>query len=208
MDKIELQIFLENNIPAFKHLFSALDAYNELKKQIKKNMDNISENQSYFHNDFLSKQFSSNANFYYSQSMKIYENLEEKKKKEGEINYLKLEKEFKNYKTTIESISCIAGSILQIAKQILSLYFGEKPKLDKGRRIGKQSIIELIWEGRNHSMHWEEKKPRESSKKMLEILKDDGFDIVLERNNSFFILKALNWKEPNDLINDIKLIVE
>ncbi|MEW8288804.1 MAG: hypothetical protein AB2697_22725 [Candidatus Thiodiazotropha endolucinida] len=78
----------------------------------------------------------------------------------------KLEKALFNIGSTIESMSGLAGAVLQIGKQSLSLRHSEKPNLSGARTIGTQNIVEVIWEGRNHSMHWDEGAPRERVRNM------------------------------------------
>jgi hypothetical protein len=61
---------------------------------------------------------------------------------------------------TEETCGVLAGSVLQIAKQVLSCRFDRKPsELRNVKMIGSQSIVEVIWESRNHAIHCEEQSP-------------------------------------------------
>src|SRR4051794_20405960 len=48
----------------------------------------------------------------------------------------------------------IAGAILQIAKQGLSLSHGPLGNCPAGRGIGSQTLSTVIWQGRNQAMHY------------------------------------------------------
>jgi hypothetical protein len=64
------------------------------------------------------------------------------------------------------SLAALAGAILQIAKQGISTNYGTPLPADcsTGRMIGSQNLRTVIWEGRNHSMHYEDAKPRDGVK--------------------------------------------
>jgi hypothetical protein len=54
------------------------------------------------------------------------------------------------------SISALCGALLPIGKQGISLVHGGKSNAPTGRMIGSQSLRDIIWEGRNQSLHHEE----------------------------------------------------
>jgi hypothetical protein len=107
-------------------------------------------------------------------------------RKNSELKYgsrrcrLRLTEEDRNRRTqellarmgaTKDSLGVLAGSILQLGKQVLSFHFGTKPPNIAGARtIGSQSIVEAIWEGRNHALHWEEGTGRSPIQNMLSSL--------------------------------------
>jgi len=131
-------------------------------------------------------QWSPNANHYYAQYLN-------KKQQEAKV----------------ESMSCLAGALLQIAKQALSLRHSDKPEISGARNIGSQSITDVIWYGRNHAMHWDEGGPRTKVKDMLNALSIDiGISIDLGKNNSLVILDALCWKSSDDMIADLKELIK
>jgi len=130
-------------------------------------------------------QWSPNANHYYTQ-------------------YLNQQQEAR-----IESMSCLAGALLQIARQALSLRHSGKPEISGARNIGSQSITDVIWYGRNHAMHWDEGGPRKKAKDMLNALSiDRGISVDLGKNNSLAILDALCWKSSDDMIVDLKELIK
>ncbi|MEW8051983.1 MAG: hypothetical protein AB2809_16600 [Candidatus Thiodiazotropha sp.] len=58
-------------------------------------------------------------------------------------------------------------------------------------------------------MHWDEGAPKESVRNMLNALASD-LNITIEngKNNCLSILGALGWKTPEDVIYDLKALVQ
>lgn len=56
------------------------------------------------------------------------------------------------------AINTTAGAILQIAKQALSMRYGPLSRCPKGRNTAGTCVRDLIWQGRNQAMHYEETK--------------------------------------------------
>lgn len=154
-------------------------------------------------------QWSPNANHHYAQYVRRMEELEKQKAKAQENNSQNLEKALFNIGATVESMSSLAGAVLQIGKQALSIRHEGKPRLPAARTIGTQNIVEVVWEGRNHAMHWDEGAPRARVKNMLDALAND-LDITIEvgKNNCLSILGALAWKTPEDVIYDLRALVQ
>jgi hypothetical protein len=75
--------------------------------------------------------------------------------------------------------------------------------------VGSQGIIEIIWEGRNHALHWDEVPPKgKPVKHMLEALSSDlQITIAPGKNNSLSILGALGWKSTDEVLSDLKALV-
>jgi hypothetical protein len=58
-------------------------------------------------------------------------------------------------------------------------------------------------------MHWDEGAPRERVKKMLNTLATDlNITIEVGKNNCLSILGALGWKKPEDVISDLRALVQ
>jgi hypothetical protein len=75
---------------------------------------------------------------------------------EADAARLKTEEFKRNMEARASSHSAVCGAILQIAKQSLSAHFGRsRNNSPPGRTIGSESIRNVIWEGRNQSMHFE-----------------------------------------------------
>jgi hypothetical protein len=110
---------------------------------------------------------------------------------------------------TEESSTALAGAVLQIAKQVLSYRFMGKPgNLNGEKMIGSQCITEVIWEGRNHALHYETGSPYLRVKQMLKTLGDD-FNITFDsdQNNSLAILDLLGWKDATAVLSDLHALI-
>jgi hypothetical protein len=136
------------------------------------------------------------------------EELGKQKAEAQEDDSVRLEKAIFSIGTTDESMSSLAGAVLQIGKQALSIRHAGKPNLPTAKTIGTQNIIEVIWEGRNHAMHWDEGSPRQRVRDMLNTLANDlGITIEEGKNNCLSILGVLGWKKTDDDISDHKSLV-
>ncbi len=209
MDTIETKEFIENSRHALEHLFNAIDAYNKVLVSAQKEVEDIEGSKRMLSDLFMYRdQWSPNANHYYIQYMDRMKHLDEKQKETKRDLPSRLAKALASIGATIESISSLAGAILQIAKQTLSLRHSGKPNVPTARAIGSQSIIEVIWEGRNHAMHWDESAPRPKVQTMLVSLTNDfGVTIEVGRNNCLSILGVLGWTSTEAVINDLHALI-
>ena len=208
--KEQAQEFIENSRPAIEHLFSALGDYYNVLKRAQTTAEEIEGSKQLLSDLFMYRdQWSPDANHHYAQYIKRLEELEKQNAETKANDTERLEEALFNIGATVESMSILAGTVLQIAKQALSIRYGGKPDLPTARTIGTQSIVEVVWEGRNHAMHWDEGAPREHVRAMLNSLADDlNITIEVGKNNCLSILGALQWKTPEAVISDLKALVE
>jgi hypothetical protein len=95
------------------------------------------------------------------------------------------------------SVSSLSASLLQYAKQGLSLAFGKFDKWPKGKLVGSQDLKTIVIQGRNQSMHWEEGKFNQECEKCLSTLVDDfgqQFASYSQKNLAFEIVSLLGWR--------------
>lgn len=57
------------------------------------------------------------------------------------------------------STAVLSGSVLQFGKQGISLVHGGLSSSPAGRPVESQFLRDVIWQGRNHALHWEEGTP-------------------------------------------------
>ena len=203
--KEQTEEFLENSRHAIEHLFDALDDYNSAYIKAQQTVEEIERSEQMLSDLFMYQdQWSLNANHYHAQYVERMKDLNKWQQEAKKDFDQRLEIALESVGATVESMSCLAGAVLQIAKQVLSLRHSGKPEIS-ARNIGSQSIIDVIWEGRNHAMHWGDGEPRPKVKDMLNALSlDIGISIDLGKNNSPAILDALCWKSSDDMIADLK----
>ncbi len=205
LTKEQTQEFINNSRHAIDHLFDALDEYNSVLESAQQTVEEIEQSKQMLSDLFMYRdQWSPNANHYYAQYVERMKTLNERQ--EGAENEFeeRLKNALASIGATIESMSSLAGAVLQIAKQVLSLRYSKKYNINGARKIGSQSIVEVIWEGRNHAMHWDEKAPNQQVQDMLNALSSDlGITIEIGNNNCLSILGALEWKSTDDVIKDL-----
>jgi len=201
--------FLSDSEHALSHLFDAIGEYGKILSDSQITVEKLKKSQDFLSDLFMYRdQWSPNANHHYAQYMKRTEALEKEKVEAAKGTDEKIESALLRIGSTVESMSSLAAAVLQIAKQAISLSHSGKPSLPLVRKIGSQSIIEVIWEGRNHGMHWDEGAHRAKVKAMLDALVlDMGITIEAKTNNCLSILGALEWKCSADAISDLKLLV-
>lgn len=200
---------IENSRPAIEHLFRALSEYSKVLERAQTTVEEIESSKQVLSGLFMYRdQWSPNANHHYAEYMMRMGELEKQKAEAQENDTEKLEIALFNIGSTVESMSSLAGAVLQIAKQALSPRHAGKPSLPAARTVGTQKIVEVVWEGRNHAMHWDEGAPRDPVRDMLNALEVD-LDITIEvgKNNCLSILGALGWKTPEAVISDLKKLV-
>ncbi len=96
------------------------------------------------------------------------------------------------------SIGSLAGSLLQFAKQGISLAHGGPGKCPNGRPIGSQFLRDVIWQGRNQGIHWEEGKPHPPVEQCFETLCkeiDPKFADYKTRNMAVDVVELLGWTD-------------
>jgi len=94
------------------------------------------------------------------------------------------------------SIGTLAAGLLQHAKQGISLIHGGLPNCPDGRLIGTSPLKDVVWQGRNQALHWEEGKvhpPVEKCFQALSALKST-FGDYNSRNLAFDVVELLEWK--------------
>lgn len=201
--------FIDSSHHALDHLFSALDEYHHALDVSQKTVEENEHSKKMLSNLFMYRdQWSSNANHHYAQYVKRMEHLNTQQ--EGAMNdqNQRLQNALLSIGATVESMSSLAGAVLQIAKQALSLKYDGKPDSNGARKISSQCIVEVIWEGRNHAMHWDDLTPKPKMKNMLDLLASD-LEITIEigKNNSLSILGALGWRTTNDVVQDLRGLI-
>jgi hypothetical protein len=93
----------------------------------------------------------------------------------------------------------LAGSILQLAKQGLSIVFGQTSNFPQEPKIEDISIATIILAGRNQSMHYEEGSYKNIIKNCFEALAQIDSKFALQnasgKNMSIEILDILGWDD-------------
>lgn len=95
-------------------------------------------------------------------------------------------------------IGVAAGAMLQISKQALSIAYGKQANAPEGARVSCSCVRDLIWDGRNQSMHYEDTH--------LEPIRNERNNVVVKRSSWVESFRMLNvqildvsrWLNPSD----------
>lgn len=107
-----------------------------------------------------------------------------------------------------QATQAIAGAILQIAKQGISVVHGGLGAAPEGRKIGSVSIRDVIWQSRNQALHYEEgtfSKPVTTLFATLEAEQGPVFSLANHANQSRAkqVLGLLSWDTYNRYLQDM-----
>ncbi|MBB6087959.1 hypothetical protein [Wenzhouxiangella marina] len=105
------------------------------------------------------------------------------------------------------SRSAMSASVLQYAKQGISIVHAGLQPCPNGRGVGSQSLKNIIWQGRNQSLHWEEGNPRQPVIDCFDQLAIDFGDEFTHYNTSnlaFNVVRTLNWREFESFETDMQ----
>lgn len=156
------------------------------------------------HGDFMAKDLDPFDNWPAGSEMLAYSRFFEHYQ-----TYLKpLEHEIAILKGSIDnkrhSINALAGSLLQIAKQGISFVHGGLEYCDDGRQVLGDVLKNVIWQGRNQSMHYEEGR---YSKALLACFNNLGYATVPAKNLAKEVIDILGWNSYQEYETDMNLLL-
>lgn len=110
------------------------------------------------------------------------------------------------------AIQAICGAILQIAKQGISVVHGGLSTAPTGRMIGSAAVRDIIWQGRNQSLHYEEDKPKKGVLVLFATLeKEQGPQFSLtphaSQNRAAQVVQLLGWATYAAYLSDMSMVL-
>lgn len=125
--------------------------------------------------------------------------------KNNELDLLK-----RRIRARIFAIDALAGNLLQIAKQGISIVHGKPHNCPNGRFIGTQSLKAIIWNGRNQALHWEDSRLKpEITIFFRSLCLEHGlthFGLFRSKSLGFAIVNILEWKTFDKFKSDMLLL--
>jgi len=111
-----------------------------------------------------------------------------------------------------DSMNSLSMSILQIAKQGISTVHGAPSHCPPGRSIGSETLRNVIWQGRNQSIHCEEGNPNQKVKDCFSNLANEfgnELDIATDYtiNKARKIIDLLTWSIYDNYENDMITLI-
>jgi hypothetical protein len=104
------------------------------------------------------------------------------------------------------SLSALAGSLLQYGKQGISVVHQGVAACPPGRALGNQTLRDVIWQGRNQALHWEDGRFSEQVKDCFDGLSnsvDPKFSTIGAGSLAFEVVVLVNWKSFADFERDL-----
>lgn len=116
-----------------------------------------------------------------------------------------------NIRLHSESTKILCGSLLQFAKQGISIVYKNLSACPPGRYIGEETLKNIIWQGRNHALHYEESpNHNQQVKQCFKLLEDFGLGFCLDNqpgeNLSKEIIHLLGWSGYSTFGEDMLLL--
>lgn len=197
---------------ALERLFETLGQRQRVFAQIAEEVSSIDDEKDLHQGIFMDRdQWSHNANWHYVRYVETLESLNEARREllSDRVRQDRMQQLLARLGATGQAMEVLAGSVLQLAKQTLSFRFGAKGNVPSGSLLGSQPITGVIWEGRNHAMHWEEGRKGTPAHNMLLTLQADGLASVQQnKNNSLAILDALGWSSADEVVSSLEHLVK
>ena len=111
-----------------------------------------------------------------------------------------------------QATQAIAGAVLQLAKQGISLVHGGLATAPTGRAIGSLFIRDIIWQARNQSMHFEEgnfKKALTDVFAKLEAEQGPRFSLAThpQQNRAKQVVELLGWGTYAIYVQDMQALL-
>jgi hypothetical protein len=118
----------------------------------------------------------------------------------------KLKVNIQTYQTHEFAINSLSGSLLQIAKQGISMKHGGLQNCPNGKNIGTQFLKNVIWQARNQAIHFEDGKFNPQVVACFDNLSidiDPKFNRFRTSSMAYEVVELLGWKTFDDFKNDM-----
>jgi hypothetical protein len=203
----EASAFLNASLFSLQKFFEVLAVRADALAAIDIDIDHCRKLQEADHRWFVDEgQFESDSNHEFAQHMRRMEQF----KAAEQAAPKRLAELLARRGATEIAMGIAAGSVLQLGKQVLSYRFGDRVNVptNTARQVGKQAVTTLIWEGRNHALHWEEPTPKTRVVAMFSMLAEDGrLRRAGDRNYAPELLDILGWSGAALVLSDLEAII-
>lgn len=104
------------------------------------------------------------------------------------------------------SRSALSSALLQYGKQGISIAHRNFSNAPLSRQVHGVELRDLIWQGRNHALHWEDGNPHPPVRACFDQLKqaEPVFGDYTIRNMAFEVVQLLGWKDWASFEADMK----
>lgn len=205
--------YVESTGDASRALIRLIASERATRKRLEGEYESAAQKQEYTYEDFRSSDLQEDFN-----DLQVMAKFQRASVAGEDANEAK--RQLENLKFRLEarasSYGAVCGALLQIAKQGLSAQFGKSRKnVPEGKLISVEPIRNIIWEGRNQSMHFEVPEQvgpviRETFRN-LEMAGNPQFHLdpapAIQRNLAGEVIELLGWWEPDTYACDLETLL-
>lgn len=176
---------------AVSHLTAALVADRAELSRLEAEQASALSKEAYFDLAFLQRQMHPSANFWYGQLVEAHGQRNALDSEIARVEAKLLDKRF--------SLSALAGAMLQIGKQGISVVRRNPAGCPDGRIVCGVPLKWAIWAGRNQALHYEEpgKITDETQNYLQQMGQNGGHPVLLDSragaNLSLAVVEQLGW---------------
>lgn len=189
---------------AASNLIKLISSEENTLNDLKSSLASLKNHHQFLYNDFLSKDSDPYDHFNEHQLMHAFAKQASFNQKHIEPTQKRIFEITLSVNAKEESIKALAGALLQLAKQGISIVHGSPKHCVDGRTIKDEPIKTIIWEGRNQSLHYEEGNFRQPVTNCF-----NNIGILLRRENlAKEIIDLLNWNTYKQYESDLRTLLE
>ncbi|MEK4150005.1 hypothetical protein NST02_23460 [Robertmurraya sp. FSL W8-0741] len=188
---------------AVTNMFNLLNNEQNNLSKLKQIQSHLDKQHQILYDDFYRKDLDPDENFTEQQMMQAFTTQASFYEARLEPIHREIEKTQQLIVAQQESIKALSGAILQIAKQGISIVHGGLSNCPNGRFFNNEPIKNIIWQGRNQSMHFEEGR---FNHPVVSCFQNIGIPLT-NKNLAKEIINLLNWKSYKDYEADMTLLL-
>jgi hypothetical protein len=197
--------YLIDTMFAAKELIKLIGSGEKQYVELEMNYEQRKKYHQTLYDDFKRKEFDPEDHFNEHQMMFAFS-----KQAEFQQNVLKpilseMDRLRKSMNHKRHSIDALSGSLLQIAKQGISLTYQGLHNCPSGRTIKNETLKNIIWQGRNQTMHYEEGNYR---RPLIDCFNNLGYGSIPMMNLGKEIIDMLGWTSYKQYENDMNSLLK
>lgn len=130
-----------------------------------------------------------------------FERTDEQREREGTVGRARIEQTENEVSTAM-----LAGMVLELGKRGITMVHGGRDQAPASPMVGAVPLRDVIWQGRNQAMHWEDGTLRPATQACFDALfaeHGQPFDQATSRNLSRDVLRVLRWTHHDHFAADV-----
>ncbi|WP_141432435.1 hypothetical protein [Bacillus sp. 03113] len=188
---------------AAHNLIDLINSEENALNSLKTKLVDLKKHHEFLYADFIRKELDLNDHFNDHQIMHSYAKQASFYNEHIEPLQIQIDKLSNSISSKQESIKALSGALLQIAKQGISIVHSSLNTCPDGRFIYNEPIKNIIWQGRNQSLHYEEGNFRSP---IVRCFQSIGISLI-NKNLAKEIIDLLEWNTYQKYQDDMILLL-